>query len=199
LEYHKSDKPHDRPELASFAEDWCRAIIEVVKPLDDRLIAVAKALSKTHVNGGAVVAQFRLEAFGAVATALSTNRLKHVDFFSAYFRNAIVQERLPQVTNPLPTINKFEKLSVDQSFEDLAKLIRNGGAYREFHATAGEEHRLVRRFISAISDERKQDTYCWVNYAPWTDWFFDVAWDCTFFWYNPQTGVATNLLITDTD
>jgi hypothetical protein len=85
VDYRKSDKPYDRPELASFAEDWDRTIIEVVRPLDDRLMAVAKALRKTHVNGGAVVAQCRIEAVGAAATALATNRLRHVGFFPSYF------------------------------------------------------------------------------------------------------------------
>jgi hypothetical protein len=199
LEYHKSDKPYDRPELASFNEDWGRTIIKVVKPIDDRLMAVVKALSKTHVNGGAVVAQFRIEAVGGAATALATNRLKHVNFFSAYFGNAVVQETLPQVANARPSVCEFEKLSVEQSIDHLATAIRNGGAYRHFRGPDGEEKRLARRLADAAFDPRMQGTCCWYNDAPWTDWFFDVAWDRTFFWYDTQTRVATNLLITDTD
>jgi hypothetical protein len=199
VDYRNSGQPYRRPELASFKEDWGRTTIEAIKPLDERLIAVTKTLSKTHVNGGAVAAQFRIVSSGAAETALVTDRLKHVDFFAAFFDNDVVQAALPQVENARPTVGSFEKLSVETLIDSLAQAIGNGGAYRNYQGADGDALRLARRFAEAAFDRRMTGKYCWANYEPWTDWFFDVAWDRSYFCYCAETEIATVLLTTDTD
>jgi hypothetical protein len=199
VDYKYTRQPYARPELASFAEDWDRTAIEVVKPLDERLLAVTTAIGKTHVNGWAAAAQFHIKAFGAVATALGSNRLKHVDFFLHFFANQVVQEALPQVANARSSVAEFEKTEITRAIEDLAAIISQGGAYRGFRGSASDANRLAQGFADAALQRRMSETFCWVNYSPWTEWFFDVAWDSTFFWYSGQTSTVTLLLRTDTD
>jgi hypothetical protein len=199
VNYKSQRQPHDRPELASFSEDWDRTVIEKIAPLDERLRAVANAIGKTHVNGWVVASQFRIESVGAVTIALATNRLKHVDFFNHFFAHRVVRKAFPLVSNILPAIVNFEKMEIKTAIENLTVMISEGGAYRGFRGSHKEASHLAKGFAAAAVPEQMSETYCWVNHRAWSDCFFDIAWDNTLFWFDSKTKIATLLLKTDTD
>jgi hypothetical protein len=189
----------NRPDPAAFARDWDRTIVTAIKPLDPRLTAVTAALNKSHVNGGAKVAQFEIEAIDAVAWVLARNRLSKYDFFRHFFERAAVVKAFPEAAMPTADIASFEAEDIPTAIETLSRVISGGGAYRRFAGSDSDALKLARSFLNAASSAGVSETSAWVNWKPWTGWFFDVAWDSTFFWFDPRSGVATVLLVTDTD
>lgn len=199
MDFRNIDWEEDRPDLVAISSDWDRTIVSPVHSLDPRLLATADALRSTHVNGGAQVAQFTVDAAPSVRWALSRNRWNEFDLLSRFFRHPTVQLALPAVATIKPTISAFQ---MEDTFTALGRLtgwIRAGGAYKRFSGSDNDAIRLAEDFSSAAFDRRFSETYAWVNWMPWTNWFQDVAWDGSFLWFDTRKGVATILLITDTD
>jgi hypothetical protein len=57
---------------------------------------------------------------------------------------------------------------------------------------------MSREFVDALAGERLQ-TAVWRIDEPWTDWFYDVAWDSTFVVQQLQVRRWALLCVTDTD
>ena len=189
----------NRPDLIAVASDWGRTTIATVKSLDAGLTAAVDALRKTHVNGGAQVAQFSVDAGPAVRWALSRNGWNEFDLFGRFFRHQAVVEALPAVAAIKPSISAFQMEGTFTAYGRLADWIMSGGAYERFAGSDEEALDLAKGFARAAFDFRFSETFTWVNWMPWTDWFQDVAWDGTFLWFDARTGIVTVLLITDTD
>lgn len=199
MDYRNIEWQSDRPDLVAVASDWDRTIITPVAELDVRLCAAADALRATHVNGGAQVAQYAIEAAPAVRWALSRNRWNEFDLLGRFFRHQAVREALPAVASIKPSLNAFQMEGTFTAFGRLADWIKSGGAYQRFAGSDEEALSLATDFMRAAFALRFSETCTWVNWMPWTGWFQDVAWDGTFLWFDTRTGVATTLLITDTD
>jgi hypothetical protein len=120
----------NRPDPAAFVRDWDRTIVTAIKPLDPRLTAVTAALNKSHVNGGAKVAQLEIEAIDAVAWVLARNRLSKYDFFRHFFERAAVVKAFPEAAMPTADIASFEAEGIPTAIETLSRVISGGGAYR---------------------------------------------------------------------
>lgn len=190
----------NRPDPAAFDSDWARTTIRAVEKLDPRLTALTRALNKTHVNGGAEVAQFEIDAADAVAWALSRNRLDKYNFFRRFFEAPAIIDALPELgaVNDQVVEFKGDETTIATS-SSLASLLLQGGAYRQFSGSSGEAQQLADRFTRAVFEDRYSEVNGWTNWCPWAEWFFDVAWDYTYFWFNSRTGVATVLIVTDSD
>lgn len=199
VDYREIDWQFNRPDLISVARDWDRTIITPASNLDPRLTAAVDALRSTHVNGGARLAQFQIEAAPAVRWALSRNRWNEFDLLGRFFRHQLVREALPAVSRIKPTISAFQMEGTFTAYGRLAGWIREGGAYEKFSGSDERALSLATEFMAAVCDMRFSETSTWVNWMPWTDWFQDVAWDGTFLWFDTREGIATILMITDTD
>jgi len=201
VDYSNIDWDQDPPDRAGFIAAWDRAVVTPIQPLDPRLAAVAQALGESHVNGGGRVAQFRVEAEGALAWFLARNRLNEHGFFDRFFRHPHVVAALPEAAGRTAERGSPD-FTLENSFVNFGRVavcISEGGAYRRFAGSDEEALRLAEAFMRAAFGMRFSEASAWVCWKPWSDWFRDVAWDASFFWFDPRTGVATILLITDTD
>ena len=199
MDFRNIDWSAERPNLTTFANGWAQTVIGAVEPLDERLIAVADALSATHVNGGARVAQFFVEAPPPVAWALARNRLNEFELLQHLFAHPAVLAALPEVADPGSGLAAFHMEGTFVSYGRLAGWISAGGAYKTFDSTDEQALELASEFARAAFGMRFSETFCWVNWKPWTDWFLGIAWDGSFLWFDTRAGVITVLLITDTD
>lgn len=199
MDYRDIDWHTDRPDLVAIARDWDRTIITPLQSRDPRLSAAVGALEATHVNGGAQLGQFSIDAAPAVRWALSGNRWNEFDLLGRFFRHPAVQASLPAVEKVKASIASFQMEGTLTAFGRFTDWIRTGGAYEKYAGSDDEALQLADEFMRAAFDARLSETNTWVNWMPWTEWFLDVAWDGTFFWFDTRKGIATVLLITDTD
>ena len=146
----------NRPDLIAVASDWGRTTIATVKSLDAGLTAAVDALRKTHVNGGAQVAQFSVDAGPAVRWALSRNGWNEFDLFGRFFRHQAVVEALPAVAAIKPSISAFQMEGTFTAYGRLADWIMSGGAYERFAGSDEEALDLAKGFARAAFDFRRR-------------------------------------------
>lgn len=188
-----------RPDQAGFDAGWSKTEIVALETLP-ALVAVARALAGTHVNGGARVAQFRfVAADNAVRWVMSRNRFAEFDFFAHFLTHPVVLAAVPEADQPVGLSAAFRMEETFSAFGRLSGCLAQGGAYKRFAGTDDEVRDLTTRFMRAVVSSRAADCYAWISHQPWSPWFHDVAWDATFFWFDRADGTATLLLSTDTD
>lgn len=188
-----------RPGQSGFDADWRRT--EIVA-LENRpaLVEVERALAASHVNGGARVAQFRfVHADDAVSWAMSRNRFGEFDFFTYFFAHPVVLGAVPEAARPDDPSDAFGPEEAFTSFGRLGGCLAGGGAYQRFAGTDEAVWALTTRFMHEAVGFRVSDCFAWVSWKPWSRWLRGVAWDASFFWFDPREGRATLLLVTDTD
>ncbi|NKJ42915.1 MULTISPECIES: hypothetical protein [unclassified Novosphingobium] len=199
MDFRDIDWQSDCPDPIAVASDWDRTVITPIRQTDEKIRSVVRALVSTHVNGGAKIAQFEIDAAPAVRWALSRNRWNEFDLLGRFFRHTLVKEILPPVERIKPTICAFQMEGTLTAFGRLADWIREGGAYRKFNGSDEAALKLATGLMESVCEKRFSETNTWVNWMPWTDWFLDVAWDGTFLWFDTRRGIATVLMVTDTD
>lgn len=199
MDYTNIDWSMDRPSRASVDADWQRTVIVPISDLHPSLLAVKEALNASHDNGGCRIMQYRIDAAPAVSWLVSRNRFGEFELFERFFGSEVVQAGMPEVANAGTDVACFEMESSFVAYGRLAGCISGGGAYGRFSGSDEEALDLARDFARAAFGMRFSSCHVWVNWKPWTSWFAGIAWDGSFFWFDRTTGVATVLLITDTD
>lgn len=201
MDYSDVDWKQEKPTLADLNADWRMVQINHGASVDPRLAAVVDELRRSHDNGGAVLGRFSIEAPPTWRWYFSRNRLDEALFFHRFYQH-------PTVTQSLGPLGHFRRSDGDLGFKmeqphvatgRLAGTLANGGAYTKFGGSDKALLHLVSSFTEAAFDDRYSDALAYVSFAPWSSWFKDVAWDASFFWLDKKTGVATTLLMTDTD
>lgn len=199
MDFRDIDWHSDRPDDVAVASDWDRTIITPLAHTDGRLSAVVEALAATHVNGGAQLAQFEISAAPAVRWALSRNRWNEFDLLGRFFRHPSVVAMLPAVAGVNAEVRSFHREGSFTALGRLTDTILAGGAYKNFLGSDEQALEIAINFMRAACGMRLSETSAWVNWKPWTSWFLDVAWDGTFLWFDTRRGIATVLMVTDTD
>jgi hypothetical protein len=201
LDYSEVNWEQEKPTQADLNTDWARVRVRDAGSADPRLTAVVEGLRRSHDNGGAMLGRFSIEAPPSWRWYLSRNRFDEAQFFRRFYQH-------PTVIQTLGPLGSLSPITGDLGFTmeqphvatgRLAGTLASGGAYTPFNGTDKELLRLVSSFTEAAFDDRYSDIFAYVSFAPWSSWFKDVAWDASFFWFDKKTGVATTLLVTDTD
>ena len=192
------DLKQARPDSTNYESGWARTRITAVTPTDDRLQSLASAISKTHVNGGAYVAQFEIEPDPAIAWYLSRDQVEG-NFFRDFFTHEAVCKKLKAGHGMRLGGLGFEARKPHEALTELEHIMERGGAYRSYTGDKQRLRKLVNGFAHAVNERRFTGLTVWTSSTPWSDWFFDVAWGGSHFWIDKTRGLLTILLITDTD
>jgi len=166
--------------------------------------AMMTELRRTHLNGGALLARFRvIEDDEVIRWFASRNRFDEFGFFPHFLGSAAVRSALPDLEIP-------DSLDGDLGFEEswagtlsldgeLAATLVHGGAYKAFDGPPAEAKRLGMAFVAAFVGDRHDHFHVYRSNEAWASWFFDVAWDSTYVLIDCENAEITLLCITDTD
>lgn len=173
---------------------------------DERIVELLSALRETHMNGGALLAQFAVQYDGPLNWFTrrpppgASGGDQHD--FSAFFASTAVALALPE-------LRLFDGLSRDPAWAwtgpfildgQLTELLVNGGAYTCYKGPAKQAKQLAVAFCDAIFGDRYGDVQAvFYSAEAWSPWFYDVAWDNS--WLILDTGAdrVWLLCVTDTD
>lgn len=81
----------------------------------------------------------------------------------------------------------------------LAGTLKSGGAYSKFQGTGAEAMAIASRAVFEIVEDRFEEVTVYRSHAPWSDWFFDIAWDSTTVIIDRSKCRIHTLAMTDTD
>lgn len=167
-----------------------------ISPPDPRLTALVRTIAATcNLSDGVQFAQFRVDADPELADYFGHNRIE-ADFFRHFFAHPDVEAALPSMPTQRELLG-FCRETGPEMAAMLERAIVNGGAYRGFRGNERDARKLVADFGAAIGD-RFATAGGWLSEEPWSPWFYDIAWDRSFFWFDRSTCVATILITTDT-
>jgi hypothetical protein len=179
---------------------WRDVEYEVVPVTDPRLLAVTGALQASHVNGGAILRVFQPTSVVAFDIAARSDLQGVGHWLRCFLEASSVRQAVPElrIPIPLPEVPKHTWYSGFEFEGAVTHTLLRGGAYER--PPFGEEaaRRMSREFVDAMAGERLQ-TAVWRIDEPWTDWFYDVAWDATFVVQQLHARRWALLCVTDTD
>ncbi len=187
-----------------FAGSGCR--YESVPGIGARMQALLDAIRMTRDNGGVLHAKLRaVDVRDASQWFRAPTVLEQDTSFRELLDSKALRQALPelQVPEPYPLASppRFVgggggSLTLDG---ELALVLVHGGAYTRYPGTAAEAKALGRAAVDEVVEDRHEDFDVYSSEQPWTPWFFDVAWDQTWFLVDRGRLEVTVLCMTDTD
>lgn len=195
------DSTEPVPSTAELKQCW----EEVDFPLSPRLYPsmqkYVEALRERYANGSVLFASFQCPADPVFDWYLSRNDLRGLLFFHRFWHTPTPGSVLAELKVP-KTYEYDPPFQEGNSFTfggELASRLYQGGAYHQPSGTGSEEMRLAELSVHELIQDRFSEILVYVNHAPWTDFFFDIAWDGTWILFDKEESVVHVLCATDTD
>lgn len=206
-----ADWDQERPSLEQMVASWTSLDWEA-SPISSAPVGEYLAqVRATHVNGGAVIGRWKAtRCSDEAAWFLSRNRFDEYELHRLFFEHPTVRRDLATLQIPerlerstaqqrdlgVAGLRHSDILTLDGL---LAGILVGGGAYERFRGSAAEAKDLGDAVVRDLTGRRYEDFRLATSHAPWTPWFFDVAWDYTFTLTDVANAEMVVLCITDTD
>jgi hypothetical protein len=180
------------------SEMWSQVTITPEIVSDPAIEGLLGEIRRLYVNGGVEFAAFHLSDH----PTLQHPALLQPDplFFEDFLKQPVVQNELAELyQETIQTPLELTFVNPYQLESDLAYLLYTGGAYRDLRYIPEKPKNVAAAFCNALFGERFSKVYFYQTWKPWSSWFFDIAWDHTFFGFDRHLNRAWVLCATDTD
>lgn len=189
-----------RPDLTAVHALWQQPVFRVDEfhsPAVEELLA---ELQSTHVNGGALFGRFAYRDHPVLRWFITGNNFDGIDFFEHFLTSDALQIACPdlQVSTPLKPF-RWDWSNPYVLAGELAETLMRGGAYEHYSKGGAAALRLCTRVCAELFTERYEDILVVRSASPWSRWFCDVAWDCTWIGVDQHERRIWLLCVTDTD
>jgi len=193
------------------AQEMCNQIsLTVVRDPTDAIEKVLSFLRKSHGNGGALFAAFRVGESNVFDWFASRNRLAEYSILAALLRREEVNNELPDLLSSKQLesgLNECSIVSTDGFTMEspflldgrIAQALYAGGAYGQSELDARTAKQLAIEFCEELFEQRYSEIVLFSNHSAWTPWFGNIAWDWTAFLFDRRKRTFAILAITDTD
>jgi hypothetical protein len=190
----------ERPSLADALGIWKQPVFTSAPIENASVEKLLTELCATHVNGGAVFGRFKFANIPNLHWFVSRNRFDEIHFIEHLLCSDAFRVTLPQIKSPktLEPI-KWEWWSSYLIAGDWARTLMTGGAYEKFKRGGREALTIGERARFALFEDRFEDVQIFRAWVPWSDWYYDVAWDMTWVGIDKRDLTAWVLCLTDTD
>ena len=163
--------------------------------------AFAGAVTRLFANGGIVLQRFAARSPAAFDSAWGYDNVGPPQRILAAFLQR------PEVRNALATVEidsaqtmpPFRTLGLFELEGALTGILLGGGAYIRGLESEDEARHVSRAFVDALAGDNRRTALGFAFEGYWTPWFHDVAWDFTYFVFDPVGKSWWALFMTDTD
>lgn len=175
--------------------------VPVTGPAVERFLA---ALATTRANGNTLLRRFRWSGVRDGWFSTATN-LSSFESFRQLLDSDAARRSVPELLEPFPFPSgeppQFHPVSAGsiKLAGEWAALLVLGGAYKRFEGSEEEALGLAAAAVEELIEGRYEQVAVYYSYEPWSGWFFDVAWDQTWFLVDRDRGEVTLVCTTDTD
>ena len=190
-----------RPSARQLETMWQREPFEHVADDPQEPLEYLALLRKLYGNGGAWYARFRIAPCTELDWFLSRNRVDEADLLNQLLASRAMHAALPDLVSESPP-DRIEKLDSPSAFTlagELANTLVYGGAYRSLEGRGGEAMRLGEVARQQLIGERFEQVWLYRSFDYWSDAFFGIAWDQTWFGVDADQRTVWLLAMTDTD
>lgn len=166
------------------------------------LAELATVLRALLDNGGVIAQTFQVEdADEAAAWFLSHDNVNTYGLIEQFLKSDAVRDLASGsgTYDPRVASRSFDRTSALHLDGDLAGALVWAGAYTTFEGSHADAKRLGLAVCAEMFGDAWEDVRVHQSTAPWSPWFFDVAWDHSWIITNMRTQQLTLLALTDTD
>lgn len=147
------------------------------------LDALLHNLQLIYPNGRVEFARFQVNVRSLNAWFAQRTQADESALIVAFLNHPAVAQNCNSLHWEIP-LEIIPELHVGSAFTldgELAQALVKGGAYRSFSGSGAEAKAIGEQFCQALFDDRYTDIQIYKSFTAWSDWFYDVAWDCTWF------------------
>jgi hypothetical protein len=199
LELNYSD---ERPDDSATAIQriWNAVQIKLINQIDQPIDTMVNALNKTHSNGGARFAKFKIEGNSCFNWFMSRNRWNEIEFPENFFRAKNVVAAFPELCVELDQCTLgFEWGSSFTLAGEIAWTLALGGAYDKHPGGSANAYQLAENFRIHLFGDRFDDMLVLKSSRPWSAWFYGIAWDSSWIMIDKRQSHVSVLAVSDTD
>ena len=192
------DWNQERPSFSEISLFWKGDVFTNISYSNADIENVIIELEKSHVNGGCKIFCAEYIEHPTLHWFVSRNRFEELEFFEHYFKTESFRNNGIKFDLKKDKL-EWEWLSPFILDGDIARTLKSGGAYEAFKGSGKEAKDLGVKFYEALFGDRYEDIELFKTYEPWSNWFYDVAWDQTWVCVDKQRSLIWAILLTDTD
>jgi hypothetical protein len=161
----------------------------------DAIKEVLRFLQKSHRDGGALFASFRIGEFDVFDWFDSRSRLAEYSVLVTLLRTDEVQRELPALLLSKQHWGRISECSIvltdgftmESPFlldGRIAQALYAGGAYGQSELDARSAKQLATAFCEELFEQRYLEIVLFSNLSAWTPWFRGIAWNWTAFLFD---------------
>jgi hypothetical protein len=192
------------------ARDMCGKVsLTAVGNPTDAIEKVLGFLRKSHRDGGALFASFRVGQSDVLDWFASRSRLAEYSILATLLRRDEVQKELPDLLlskhwkgGSECSIVSTDGFVMESCFlldGRIAQALYAGGAYGQSELDARSAKQLATAFCEELFEQRYSEIVLFSNLSAWTRWFRGIAWDWTAFLFDRRKRTFAILATTDSD
>ncbi|MDF9554150.1 hypothetical protein P5757_15785 [Bacillus tropicus] len=179
---------------------WKAGTFEKIETNDSSIEKLIHTFKEQNVNGGAVISCFKVHN-EQVFKEIPYERDRYEHFFRKIFSSLDIIQDLEELK--IHTSEKyksqFQYRSAVMLDGSIAFQIIRGGAYKYFPERMVIAKQLASDVCQYMFQDRYEDIKVFESDSPWTDWFYDVAWDVTWMVLDSREQKMWFICATDTD
>ncbi|MFN7840755.1 MAG: hypothetical protein ACK5N9_03440 [Pirellula sp.] len=180
--------------------DWLNITDRIPETRNPRVTSIAEAICKTHVNGGMRIGCFSpaIPHQPKAETADSENP-SECSIRSLFESNAITDlwpDTAALTSIPPLNLSSYGSYALEG---EIIELLLSSGAYRHSELSPVSARTSAASFIDCIAGFDRKHLVGFRTVVPWSNWFYDVAWDHTLVIVDGARSRWWLLCTTDTD
>ncbi|MCU5376529.1 hypothetical protein OCA08_05190 [Bacillus cereus] len=179
---------------------WKEGTFEKIETNDSSIEQLVNMFKEQNVIGGAIISCFKVHNENFFKE-IPHSKEGHEHFFRRIFNSLDIMHNLEELKIHTSDKYKFrfkEQLAVMLDGSIAAQILW-GGAYEGFKERPVIAKQLAVNVCQCMFQDRYEDIKVFESYRPWTDWFYDVAWDVTWMVLDSKERKMWLICATDTD
>lgn len=187
--------------LSEIRQAWVDAqLVEI--PLAPPMEWLSDLFRSLYSNGGVLSASFRAEIPEKVEELFwRTHSFSEQDILEGLLQTPVFRQRFPELEHELSPSNRagFESIHPLSLDGELAIAVRWGGAYTVNDQPMSFAKELGRKFCAELFNDQYENMVVFRSTQAWSSWFFEIAWDYSWIFFDKGTRQIHVMFGTDTD
>ncbi|OXL94265.1 hypothetical protein B9T53_18865 [Bacillus sp. KbaL1] len=177
---------------------WKEGTFEKIDTNNSSVEQLINTFKEQNLIGGAIISCFKVHNENFFKE-IPHSKDGHEHFFRRIFNSLDIINNLEELKIHTSDKYKFrfkEQLAVMLDGSIAAQILW-GGAYEGFKERPVIAKQLAVNVCQYMFQDRYEDIKVFESYRPWTDWFYDVAWDVTWMVLDSRERKVWFICVTD--
>ena len=189
------------PQINDVLKMWQAIAISQKEDISPSVLKYIEALKKVYLNGNVLYSQFFVPENDIFDWYASRNRFHEMGFFEKFWHTDTVKTAFPF---ELADLNFYDEKIFKWSSPfvlggSMAWVLSSGGPYERHAAGPVDAKNIADEAAADLIQNQYDDILVYEAHCAWSDFYMDIAWDCTWVIVDKTSRRIHVLMATDTD